>query len=153
MNANQGRIVAGIHRPAFLLWVAVVATTGCAGGSNSPPSNEALLAIENVGKWFQLYRADNTGKPPSDEEAFLTFVNRKLSERGQETVDREKLLTSPRDGEPYVVLYGKINSGNQESNLVAYEKTGAYGTKLIVTELGRSRVVEDSDLQTILSGN
>jgi len=130
--------------------VVVLAAAGCGGGKNSPPSNEALLAIENVGKWYQLYRSDNGGKPPADEEAFLAFVNSTLTERGQGTVDREKLLVSPRDGEPYVVLFGKKNTQNQEINIVAYEKVGAYGTKLVVTEMGRSRLVEDSDLQSLL---
>ena len=123
---------------------------GCGTGSDAPPSVESLVAIENVGKWYQVYRAKNAGKPPQDEEAFLAFVNAELTGRGQAAVDAKKLLTSPRDGEPYIVLYGKIVSNDPERNLVAYEQTGSNGTKLIVTELARSRVVDESELQSLL---
>ncbi len=146
-------LTSAVRWQASLILVAVIAAAGCSGDSYSPPSDEALRAIQNIGKWYQLYRADNGGKPPADEEAFLAFVNSQLTERGREAVDREKLLVSPRDGESYVVLYGKKTVRSQDLNIVAYEKTGAYGTKLVVTEMGQSRVLEDSDLQSLLSGN
>lgn len=132
---------------------ALLMTTGCGEGSYEPPSTESMIAIENVGKWFQLFRSANGGKQPADEEEFLAFVNGKLTERGQNVVSRQELLTSPRDNESYVVLYGKPNSRSQELNLVVYEKTGANGTRLIATELGRSREVDESELQSLLSGS
>jgi|GEM_PF-2821595 len=133
------------------IWVASLALAGCGEGRDGPPSVESQIAIENVAKWYQLYRADNTGKQPADEDAFLSFINSKLVERGQKPVDRKKLLTSPRDGEPYVVRYGKVNSRDQNGNLVAYEQKGVNGTKLIVSELARSRVVDEPELQSLLT--
>ncbi len=138
-------------RSVSLVLVAIMLLTGCGEGSNDPPSVESLMAIENVGKWYQLYRADHGGKQPADEGAFLEYVNRKLAERGAEPVDSGELLTSPRDGEPYVVRYGKVSSRDQSRNLVAYEKTGANGTRLIVSELARSREVDDTELQSLLT--
>jgi hypothetical protein len=153
LNAYKHLTVVAVRWPAPLILVAVLAMTGCGRGNNDPPSVEALQAIENVAKWYQLYRSDNGGKQPADESAFLAFINSKLTERGQETVDRKELLTSPRDGEPYVIRYGKVSSRDQENNLVAYEKIGANGTKLIVSELARSREVDESELQSLLSRN
>ncbi len=144
---------APVFRPVSLILVTVLALAGCGKGGNDPPSVESLMAIENVGKWYQLYRADHGGKQPADESAFLAYVNRKLAERGAEAVDSGELLTSPRDGEPYVVRYGEVSSRNQASNFVAYEKTGANGTRLIVSELAISREVDDAELQSLLSGN
>ena len=115
-----------------MLLIALLVTAGCGRSSNDPPSVESLMAIENVAKWYQLYRASNAGKPPADEDAFVAFVNSELSKRGQAAVDSKELLTSPRDGAPYVVVYGKVSSNDLEQNLVAYEQTGANGTKLIV---------------------
>ncbi len=128
------------------------AMTGCGEGSDSPPSVEALMSIENVGKWYQLFRSDHRGKPPADEESFLAFINAELAERGGQPVTAEALLTSPRDGELYVVEYGKINSNNQELNVVAHERTGVNDTKLLVTELARSSLVDEAELQARLSG-
>jgi len=131
---------------------AVVATSGCGASSYTPPSPEALISIENVGKWYQLYRSANRGKPPADEAEFLAFVNGTLADRGQELVSVDDLLKSPRDGEKYVVKYGDVTSRNQELNVVAYELTGENGTKLLVTELARSAEVDETELQEWLSG-
>ena len=140
-------------RRRSILWmlVALLAATGCGMDKNRPPSTEALLSIENVAKWYQLYRAQNAGKPPADEDSFVAFINSTLTERGQEGVDRKELLTAPRDGAPYVVCYGKVNSQQQELNVVVYEQNGANGKKLIATELARSREVDESELQSLLS--
>lgn len=152
-NAHLRTTTTTALRSVSLFFFAIMVLTGCGKGSHDPPSVEALMAIENVGKWYQLYRADHGGKQPADESAFLDYVNRKLAERGAEAVDSDELLTSPRDGEPYVVRYGKVSSRDQARNLVAYEKTGGNGTRLIVSELAISREVDDAELQSLLSGN
>ncbi len=112
-----------------------------------------MLAIENIAKWYQLYRADHAGKPPPDEDAFVAFIEAKLAARGDQTVDRDELLSSPRDGERYVIRYGKLVSTNPEYNMVVYEKTGRGGTRLIASELGRSRLVDDAELESLLAGH
>ncbi len=144
--------LAVLRRPLLLAWVIFLAVTGCGQRANAPPSVESRIAIENVAKWYQLYLANNAEKQPADEEAFVAFINAKLAERGQGAVDRKKLLTSPRDGEPYVIRYGKVNTKDQEHNLVAYEKNGINGKKLIVSELARSQEVDESELQSLLLG-
>jgi hypothetical protein len=110
------------------------------------------LAIENVAKWYQLCRADNAGKPIPDENAFVTFIQRKLQERG-ETVDLNQLLTSPRDGQKYVVQYGPPTSANPERNVAVCEKEGYGGKKLIAFESARSMEVDEQELQSLLAGN
>ncbi len=135
-----------------LALIVLTVTAGCGGSRSGRPSGEALLAIENVAKWYQLCESANNGNPPANEEDFLAFVNSKLAERGQEPIDRDKLLTSPRDGEPYVILYGEAASKKQGVRLVAYEKSGVAGMKLAVSDLARSRLVEESELQSLLSG-
>ena len=124
---------------------------GCGGDGYTPPSTEALLSIENVAKWYQLYRSKNRGDQPSDAAEFLEFINGELSARGAAAVDNS-LLTSPRDGQPYVIRYGEITGSDQETNVVAYEKEGSGGMILMVTELARSREVDEAELQSLLSG-
>lgn len=124
--------------------------SGCGGDSYSPPSTEALLSIENVAKWYQVYRSRNRGKQPADEGAFLEFINSELASRGAPTVDNS-LLTSPRDGQPYVIRYGQVTGNDQENNVVAYEQVGSNGMKLMVTELARSREVDEAELKSLLS--
>ncbi|MGI9456234.1 MAG: hypothetical protein ACR2NU_06700, partial [Aeoliella sp.] len=153
LNVCKYFTAATLGSRSALILVAVLATAGCIGDSYTPPSTESLLAIENIDKWFQLYRAENRGKPPADEDAFLAFINGTLTARGQAVVNRDEVLTSPRDGAPYAVRYGMAGSPDLERSLVAYEQNGANGTKLIVTELALSREVDDAELESLIAGD
>jgi hypothetical protein len=61
-------------------------------------------------------------------------------------------MTSPRDGQKYVVQYGEPTSMNPERNVAVYEKEGYGGEKLIAFESGWSQLVDDAKLQLLLSG-
>ncbi len=109
------------------------------------------MAIENVAKWYQYYRAEHRGKPPGNEEEFTAFIQSKLDERG-ETLDRDKLLTSPRDGQEYVVNYGKPTSNNPDRNVAVYEQEGYRGMKLVAFEMVWTKEVDEAELQSLLAG-
>ncbi len=147
---KNNKFFAGAARGVLaVMLLALLVTAGC-GGSSGGPSVESRLAIENVGKWYQVYRAKHAGKPPEDEATFLEFINGELTGRGQAAVTAEQLLTSPGDGAPYVIMYGKVVNNNPELNIVAYEQNGADGMRLIVTELARSRIVDETELQSLV---
>lgn len=127
-----------------------LAAPGCGMGGGAPPP-EGQMAIENVAKWYQLYRADHRGRPPADEDAFTGYIQSKLDERGQ-TLDRDKLLTSPRDGQAYVIRYGKPTSNNMDRNVAVYEQEGYRGKKLVAFEAAWAKEVDDAELQSLLAG-
>jgi hypothetical protein len=124
--------------------------SGCELGGGAPPP-EGILAIENVAKWYQLYRASHRGKPPKDEDAFIAFIEKDLAARGSEILDREQFLTSPRDGQKYIIQYGKANSKNIERNVAVYEQEGYRDKKLLAFEAAWSREVDDAELQSLLA--
>ena len=125
--------------------------SGC-GEPGGPPPPEGQLHIENVAKWYSKYRADHRGKPPKDEATFIAFVSGMLKERN-DTVDPDQLLTSPRDGQRYVVTYGKPTSNDMEKNVAVYEKEGYRGNRLVAYESGWSEEVDEATLQSLLAGN
>lgn len=131
--------------------VAVLLVVSGCGEPGGPPPPEGQLAIENVAKWYSLYRADNRGTPPKDEDTFVAFIDSKLKERG-DTVDREQLLTSPRDGQKFVVTYGKPTSNDMERNVAVHEKEGYGGNRLVAYESGWSEEVDEATLQSLLAG-
>ena len=134
----------------FLLVTVVLAgATGCEFGKGAPPP-EGQLAIENVAKWYQLYRADKRGKAPKDEDDFIKFIQGRVESRGG-TVDSEELLTSPRDGQKYVIQYGKPTSQNPERNVAVHEAEGYDGKKLVAFEFGSSREVDEAELESLKS--
>jgi hypothetical protein len=127
----------------------LITASGCDLGGGAPPP-EGQMAIERVAKWYQLYRADHRGKAPPDEGAFIAFIKTKLQSRG-DTVDPDQLLTSPRDGQRYVVQYGEPNSTNIERNVAVYEKEGYGGKKLVAFEAVWTKEVDDAELQSLLA--
>jgi len=150
LNACEFRSNVGAVR-----WLAIVnilallmAATGCDSGGPPPP--EGQLSIENVAKWYSLYRADNGGKTPTSEEKFVSFIQNKMKSRG-EALDIDQLLTSPRDGQRYVIQYGKPNSKSSERNVAVHEKEGYRGKKLVAFEASWSREVDDAELQSLLT--
>jgi hypothetical protein len=129
----------------------MLAAAGCGEEGVTPPSPEAQLAIENVAKWYGKFRQNNASKTPANEEEFLAFVEKDLKQAGI-TLDRDKLLTSPRDGQKYVVLYGPPITNNSETNPVVHEREGSGGKKLVAFEFGTVREVTDAELQNLLAG-
>jgi hypothetical protein len=151
LHTHSSRLLANVFsvRAGLLgifLCTLVLATTGCAGGGAPPPMDQ--LHIETVAGWYQSYRSKNA-KPPPNEEAFIKFIEAEQKARGQ-TVDIQKLFTSPRDGQKYVINY-KPNSTNMDRNVVVYESQGAGGTKWLAFENKWSEEVDDAKLQEYLA--
>ena len=120
-------------------------------GCEPPPPPDAQLDIENIAKWYQLFRAQNRNKAPKNQEEFMAFINKRLESRSQ-TVTAEELLTSPRDGEIVVIKYGKdADNKGIDKNIACYEKTGYNGKKLVGFESAYARELEDAELQRLLS--
>jgi len=109
------------------------------------------MAIESVATWYQYYRAEHRRRPPANEEEFTAFIQSKLDERDQ-TLDRDKLLKSPRDGQDYIVQYGKPISNNPDRNVAVYEQEGYRGKKLLAFEAAWAKEVDDAELQSLLAG-
>jgi hypothetical protein len=106
------------------------------------------LHIETVASWFQAYRS-KYGKPPPNEQAFLAYIQEEQKARGL-TVDVQDLLTSPRDGQKYVINY-KPNSATLDRNVVVYESQGYDGKKWMAFENKWSEEVDEAKLQEYLA--
>jgi hypothetical protein len=111
---------------------------------------DGRVAIETVAKWRQLYTADHGGKPPADEQQFLAFIEKKLTERG-EPFNPNELLTSPRDGQRFVVQYGEQSARLGENRVTVHEKEGVDGKMLVAFESGRSQEVDSAELPGLLA--
>lgn len=145
---------AGAARWCVILPVVALSlvTNGCGDGGSVGPPGEGRLAIERVGTWYNQYRVNHGGKAPPNEEAFVAFVESKLKERG-DTLNRDELLTSPRDNQKYVIAYGEPITVDADRNVAVYEKEGYGGSKLVAFESGamvRSQEMEDAELQKLL---
>jgi hypothetical protein len=139
---------AAVCRLTLPMLLAVPMVMGC--GSSSAPVMEGRVAIENVAKWRQLYTAEHGGKPPADEQTFLAFIEKKLTERG-EAFNPNELLTSPRDGQRFVVQYGDQSPKLGENRVTVHEQQGYDGKVLVAFESGRSQEVDSAELPNLLA--
>jgi hypothetical protein len=131
----------------WLPLVLVPAVIGCNGGGSDLP--ESQVHIETVAGWYQSYRAAHDGKAPPNENAFAEFIERELKETGQ-SIDVDELLTSPRDGQKYVINH-KPNSNSLHKNVAVYERNGSHGTKWMAFENKWSEEVDDKKLHEYLA--
>ena len=91
----------------------------------------------------------NIGVVARDEAAFVAYVEGQLKERGQ-PFDAAKFLVSPRDGQKYVVKYGKEFANLGSTNVVVHEKDGYDGKVYVGYQIGRVDEVDAAELPTLL---
>jgi hypothetical protein len=138
------------HRALVLGVLAVAAFVAGCSGRGAPPPN-VQLNIEQIAYWYQLYRSRHNRQPPPNEEAFVSFIKKTMTEE-QNIPMHDDFLVSPRDGKKYTIRYGKPMSDNPERNIIAYEQEGGDGKKWLVVEMGYGKEVEDAELQQLLAG-
>lgn len=111
----------------------IASLVGC---SPPPPEKQGVDSYQNLMTVIGAYvkATDKNGRPPSKVADIKPF----LVDFG----DPDTLLTSPRDGQPYVIVWGiDINKVMERPNvpIVAYEKTGKDGKRYV----SRGRMVFD----------
>ena len=128
-----------------LVLMAVALLLGC--GKTAPPAVDRT-AIEDVAGWHQGYVASHGGKLPPDEAAFVAYVEAQIKERGQ-PFDAATFLVSPRDGQKYVVKYGKQLANIGSDSVVVHEKEGYDGKVFVGYQMGGSSEVDAAELPAL----
>jgi hypothetical protein len=133
-----------------------LATAGCRSRQENVPAMESNL--RPLALFYGQFVGQHSGKPPANEEEFRTYLDSlsagELDAWGVDDVDR--LFVSPRDGKPYVVLYGEnALQGPRwiaDSPVIAYEQVGVAGRRLVATALGAVEEVDEAELKDLLPG-
>lgn len=141
-NRNDSRLARLSPLKLCSLTLLVALALGCAGGSKAQQIQashlRALVALYNSA-------ANQMGRPPKSEEELKAFIQ----ENGTKVLQRMKiakvddLLVSERDGQSFVVVYGKRPEGVRR-DVVAYEQTGVDGVRQVGFSLG---MIEEVDAQ------
>jgi hypothetical protein len=149
---GMARTVRVSYCVVILFLLASMALPGCS--SKGPPPPDAQIQVEMLAGWYEDYKVKHGNKPPPSEDALVKYIETVQKERQitQTAEDTNKLLTSPRDGQKYVVLYGKTVNPNRERNVVLYEAEGYDGKKWVGFESKWSQEVDEAELQKLLTG-
>lgn len=120
-----------VAKPSSLLWVASAVTllsSACRPAevvTRIPIDEARLKGIVTI----YAYAAADRGRPPRSVEDLLPIF------RQASIDDPDGALTSSRDGQPFVIVWGLDLAGRHAgtSTPLAYEREGRDGTRLLVT--------------------
>jgi len=141
-------------RQPLSLRLLVILGTGClafaagCGGPSSPPPGQNNL--RDLAKYYGLYQGQNQGRTPPNEKQFKEFIQKKDA-----AVKPDEVFISPRDHEPYVVLYNlKLGPPDpvKGAPVVAYEKTGVGGKRMIARSTTAVEEVDEAKLKELVKG-
>jgi hypothetical protein len=135
---------------AMALLILVIAG-GCRGGGRSNQAQETST-LKPLAVFYGSYISQHGGKRPASEEEFKAFI-KDPKNAGQlklfQITNVDDLFISPRDREPYVVIYGKTSSAGGPP-VVAYEKTGVEGKRFVVNALGGVEEVDEAKFRSMV---
>ena len=128
--------------PAYACFLLFLLGVGCAKEPTTV-EGDASERLRALARGINQYASSNRGKAPKDEETLKKFLARTMP---NESAD--DLLVSPRDGQPYVVLYGAElsmpdPSSNQGWPPVAYEAEGVEGKRQVAFFSGGVEELDD----------
>lgn len=156
---RKGTIMAGprVRRVCTIWTVALVAAAmlaaGCSQQMQSKKQQESRL--KPLALLYGQYMAQHRGQPPASEAEFKKFVESQKAFLTQFGVpDPATLFISERDGQPYVVIYGKptgpaVLAGQP---VIAYEKVGVGGRRFVASQLGAVEEVDEARFKELVPG-
>jgi hypothetical protein len=127
---------------------------GC--GSNELESPTAAR-LRGLGTLYLDYAVGKNGKGPAGEQEFKKHLRSVpgfvLEMNGVDPNALDAVFVSERDGEPFVILYGVSISGisGTSAPLIAHEKTGKNGKRLVVFANAKVEHVDEARLQHLAS--
>jgi hypothetical protein len=150
---NRGRFLSSV----LILSLGSVLVGGCGTPQREVPKEE--LHMSSLARAYGFYQQQHRGETPPNKEAFSKFLKGLSAEQREGRGikgDVDQLFISPRDKQPYVILYNVKSSGvpnpaSEEADVIAYEKTGSGGSHFVAFSTGKVSEVEEARLKKMLS--
>lgn len=106
--------------------------------------------LQSLAGMYRMYVSQHGGNPPSNETEFKTFIRDQGLEhfKAFDIATVDDLFLSPRDGHPYVVVYGK--GPETMPDIVAYEREGTASGRWIVSAMTVVAEVDEAEFQQLV---
>src|SRR5262249_39109267 len=130
------------------------AISGCGSNELESPTAAKLRGLATL---YLDYAAARNGKGPANQPELKKHIRGQpdfvLQMNGVDPKALDAVFVSERDQEPFVILYGVSISGITGSSapLIAHEKTGKNGKRLVVFANTKVEQVEEARLQDLTS--
>ncbi len=127
----------------------VVGAIGGCGGAKRQAREISESNLKPLAILYGQYISQHRGQPPGNEAQFKAFIKSLPPARLAaltENRDADGLFLSPRDGKPYVVLYGRSKGAADPgaARVVAYEQEGSGGKRLVANSMGAIDEVDET---------
>jgi hypothetical protein len=138
--------------------VVCLAAATCLTGSGCGRSQRQKQAIQQanlreIAVLYGQFQASHRGQAPANEAEFIEFLRSAGGKGPKSAVDGAAALlpSSPRDGKPYVIVYGqpKTQPGPGVMAIVAYEHDGMEGKRLVANSLGMILEVDQTRFEQL----
>lgn len=128
---------------------------GCGSNSSGITQTDTKTQIERL---FNLYKSyvDTKQKGPANEKSLKEYAKELSNKQLDELLigkDVESIFVSPRDKEPFHIVYGQTLSGGGQPVAVIYEKTGQNGLRYASLSMGYTEEYDEETLKGYLSKN
>jgi hypothetical protein len=139
MSVLSGRFAHGWSHVYFLVAVAAL-WAGCA--KPTVTANQENTSHVGSIQYAYLEATQALKRPPQNVEE----IKPHLAKLG----DPNELLTSPRDGKPYVIIWGLdlVNPKGSDNPIYAYEQDGRGGERIVGTTL-EIKAVSDAEFDAL----
>ena len=117
---------------ALLCALAFLAAPGCSQGGGEPVPTHSDLMRGVVSTYSMAQH--NLGRPPKSMDELKAIMAPLVK-------DPERYFRSERDGEEFVVVWGQNLDTAPDDTVVAYERKGVDGKRMIVNRAGDTREV------------
>jgi hypothetical protein len=139
-----------------LVLLCACALAGCGGGGGGGDLPEVERRLQTLASMFSRYASNpkNKGKLPPDEKALKAFIKSLPPQEltAMKLNDVDALFISPRDEQPFVVVYQQtpppVPSG-APVHVVAYERQGVGGKRYVAFATGQLEEVDAERAQTL----
>ena len=139
-NNFHDAVKPNIRLGVCLLALLVNVLCGCGAPAEPEAVQKQSASMRGLAVSYGQYISQHRGRPPKSEKVLRKFIEEQsdtfLDSFSAESID--DLFTSPRDNEPYVVVYGK------KASVVAYEKVGVDGKRFVAYDIGGVEEVDEA---------
>ncbi len=125
-----------MNRVRLIAFTLAAYSAGCGGNPRVSAVPEEKANLSSVGRAYHA-ATEKLGRPPASEEQLMPFL--------RELGDPAQLLRSPRDCEPYVIVYGFDirKSFDMPPPIWAHEKRGVDGNRYVITVMGVNLMTDE----------
>jgi hypothetical protein len=132
----------------------VVVIPGCGSDELDSPTAKKLKALSS---FYMDYVVAHNGQGPTNEAEFKKYIrslpDQVISPSGIQRSEIDTIFVSERDQQPIEVVYGrKVTTISGKSGaVVAHEKSGKGGKRLVALTNTKIELVDESEFQGLLA--